>query len=106
MNLLQETIDDIKDYGKSIDGIENIGSEQYSCTWEEFKVLADINYDSGFGGQNVSCDLVILFKDKSWMERGEYDGSEWWEFKSPPVFNKEDKKIESLFSGSWNKIGE
>lgn len=40
-------------------------------------------YDSGYGGQEVLG--TIWYKDGTWSERGEYDGSEWWEYKSCPV---------------------
>lgn len=35
----------------------------------------DFEYDSGFGGQELFG--LILFSD-SYSDRGEYDGSEWW----------------------------
>lgn len=39
-------------------------------------------YDDGYGSQRLFG--VVVFKDGTWLERGEYDGSEWWEFKSTP----------------------
>lgn len=36
---------------------------------------------SGYGAQEVAKDLVLI-GDDFWMERAEYDGSEWWEFVS------------------------
>jgi len=42
----------------------------------------DYTYDSGYGGQEVFG--TIWYKDGTWSERGEYDGSEWWEHKSCP----------------------
>jgi len=44
--------------------------------------LLDREYDDGFGGQEL--DGTIVFKDGTWLERGEYDGSEWWEYKCKP----------------------
>ena len=41
------------------------------------ETLKSINYYSGYGIQELYG--VIAFKDGSWLERGEYDGSEWWE---------------------------
>lgn len=41
------------------------------------EALASINYDNGYGGQELFG--TIVFKDNTWLERGEYDGSEWWE---------------------------
>ena len=46
--------------------------------YNQFLNDIDFIYDSGYGGQKVyGC---IWYVDKSWSERGEYDGSEWWEF--------------------------
>ena len=47
----------------------------------------DYEYDSGYGGQEVFG--FIWYKDGTWSERGEYDGSEWWEYKSCPEIPKE-----------------
>ena len=79
-NLLTETESALLDAGKTPEDIVFIGSEdgKLGCTWEEFQVLADFTYHSGFGGQEVPSDLQIVFKDGSSLVRGEYDGSEWW----------------------------
>lgn len=55
-------------------------------TFEDFKnVLKNINYENRFGGQQLFG--FVVFTDNSWLERGEYDGFEWWEYKRTPVFN-------------------
>lgn len=42
------------------------------------------DYDSGYGGQELYG--VIWYIDGTWSDRGEYDGSEWWEyFKCPQI---------------------
>jgi len=49
-------------------------------TWEEFEEFLnqlDFDYDSGYGGQELFG--TVWFHDGTWMGRGEYDGSEWWE---------------------------
>ena len=55
-NLLQETIQDIEKSGHKVSDIKFIGSisSGYSCTWDEFLALADIEYDAGFGGQEIA----------------------------------------------------
>jgi len=58
-------------------------SEQY----EEFLSALDIEYDSGYGGQQL-YGRVWLTND-AWLERGEYDGSEWWNVKTLPNIHKE-----------------
>lgn len=41
-----------------------------------FLIAIDFNYDQGYGWQEV-CG-TIWYKDRTWSERAEYDGSEWW----------------------------
>ncbi len=109
MNLLNETIADIKESGHAIKDIVFIGSESgYKCSWKEFKILANKEYDDGYGAQKVATDLIILFSDGQNMTRREYDGSEWWEYSKPFKIPKEEKKIISLFARSigWNDMEE
>ena len=86
-NLLKETEKDILDSGHTIEDIIFIGSEKsgHQCTWDEFKVLADFDYDAGYGSASVATDLIIVFRDGHKMWRGEYDGSEWWDYSAPFV---------------------
>lgn len=44
---------------------------------EAFLKSIDFNYDNGYGGQELFG--VILCEDGVWFDRGEYDGSEWWQ---------------------------
>lgn len=83
-NLLQETIKKLKEYQKTERDILWVGSEDFGWfTWEDFKELADTEYNSGHGTQEVASDLLIVGKD-FWLERRDYDGAEWWEFKVMP----------------------
>lgn len=50
--------------------------------FEMFLRSLDYEYDDGYGGQELFG--VIWYTDGTWSERGEYDGSEWWEYKSVP----------------------
>jgi len=97
-NLLAETIQDIAKSGHSPEDIIFIGSvgSGHSCTWSEFKALADFDYDSGYGGAHIAGDLVVVFSDGSDMHRGEYDGSEWWEYSRPFVRPEVELPISSL----------
>ena len=45
--------------------------------------LRSIEYYDGFGSQELFG--TVVFKDGSWLTRGEYDGSEWWERHLLPV---------------------
>lgn len=109
-NLLAETKESIKYTGHTSDDIIFIGSEKsgYSCTWDEFCVLADKEYDNGYGSSEVATDLIIVFSDGQKMWRGEYDGAEWWECSSPFVKPKALKPIKSLFTNSigWDELEE
>jgi len=40
-------------------------------------------YDDGFGGQELYG--FILYSDGTWSDRGEYDGSEWWQHQERPT---------------------
>jgi hypothetical protein len=56
--------------------------------WEVFSEYAQKHfseYDNGYGGAEVP-NICIIFKDKNWLSRGEYDGSEWWNYNhTPPI---------------------
>ena len=41
-----------------------------------------IDYDSGYGSQE--WEGWVSFTDGTWIERSEYDGSEWWSYRSCP----------------------
>ena len=68
-----------------------------SATYEYFLNWAEnfSNYDNGFGAREVP-NVLIVFKDNSWMERNEYDGSEWWEYMKCPSIQDYDVLKEVL----------
>jgi hypothetical protein len=101
MNLLTETLEAIKNSGHAQTDVIFIGSEESGrcCSLDQFKILADQEYDDGFGGQEVARDLVIVFSDGAKMWRGENDGSEWWNFSTPFVKPANTKPIDNLFTG-------
>lgn len=43
----------------------------------------DFEYDDGYGGQQLFG--TVWLTDGTWLERGEYDGSEWWEHRVCPT---------------------
>ena len=86
MNAKKELLEEIE--GKEVEHIK-IGKyidwdnkEIIEGSLEECLPRLDYDYDSGFGGQRLFG--FIWYKDGSWSERGEYDGSEWWSHKTPP----------------------
>lgn len=107
VNLLQETCTVMLESGKTPADIAWIGSRdgEFACTWQEFQLASDELYDNGFGGSQVALDLVMVFKDGSWLERGEYDGSEWWQLKKVPKQQASPKKITRVFS-DWGGLKE
>ena len=85
INLLTETLEEIEANNLKVEDIVYIGTSdgKYSCSWEEFKVLADKRYDNGYGGAEVNPALIIVFKGGEELHREEYDGSEWWDLWKP-----------------------
>ncbi len=82
-NLLNETLAVLKSNNLEPKDVLWIGNKNIKTDWENFAKIADVNYDNGFGGQVVATDLKVVGK-YWWIERHEYDGSEWWEFKQLP----------------------
>lgn len=96
MNFKKETLKFLQDNGKTPDDIIFVCNSESWFTAEEFLALADFKYDAGYGGNEVLNSLMVVGKDW-WLERGEYDGSEWWEFKQlPSVLNLQRKTPELL----------
>ena len=105
MNLLIETIGKLINNKKKEKDVLWVGSKDNYITWNEFKKIADIEYDAGYGGQEVATDLLIVGKD-FWLERQEYDGSECWEFKETPCKPKAKGNIKSVVGSSWENLKE
>jgi hypothetical protein len=100
LNLLKETRVAIKTSGYTVSDIVFIGSPEsgHECTWEQFESLANWDYDSSWGAAKVATDLIVVFSDGQQMWRGEYDGSEWWELRTPFVRPRDPRPIMSLFA--------
>lgn len=90
-NLLKETLKVLKSRHKTPADVQWVGSQDgtYAISWDEFAAIADVNYDASYGSAEIVMDLVVV-GDSWWLERGEYDGSEWWEFKSKPTWSVEE----------------
>lgn len=92
MNLLEETLEFLKEHGKTGFDVLWVGHRAMDArdtvipagTWEEFAALAAFEYDDGLGDININKELVIV-GDDWWLEREEYDGAEWWEFRKLPL---------------------
>lgn len=96
MNLLKETEDFLKENNKSIKDIEFISCGYYDISIDNFiEIAKNTDYNNGFGSQEIDSDLKIVGSDW-WLERHEYDGSEWWEYKQKPQRTNNLSKIETL----------
>ena len=83
-NLLRETQAALKSHKKTPTDVRFVMAYDKGVSWTEFATVADIEYDGGYGGNEIATSLKVV-GDDWWLERGEYDGSEWWEFKTLPV---------------------
>ena len=90
-NFKEETLKKLKEYGKTVEDIKWIGCRSFKIPPDLFWELADRFYDCGYGSTEVAPDLLIA-GDNWWLERHEYDGAEWWEYKKIP--NEPDKTID------------
>lgn len=94
INLLEETFDVITANGYTPKDVSYVivpnVKEQYSnISWDDFaEVTKDINYDNGYGIQEIANLLTIVFKDGNFLERDEYDGSEGWRYVEVPKVNE------------------
>ena len=88
MNLLTETKDVLKKFGKTEQDIEFVTDGKTYCSWKDFvaqlEELGGYIYSNDYGCVEVDLDLKIVGKDW-YLERTEYDGAEWWEFKQMPT---------------------
>ena len=83
-NLYDETVMILRLHRKNLEDVKWVGSKYVYTTWEQFAELAKKTiYDNGFGGAEVATDLKVVGTNW-WLERHEYDGSEWWELKELP----------------------
>ena len=70
-------------YGQDYKLKTNHSQDAYST----FIDSLDFVYDSGYGGQELYG--TIWCEDGTWFERGEYDGSEWWDYHKLPDIPQE-----------------
>ena len=88
MNLLNETRDILLSNNKTFDDVIFIGDRttHTRMTVKDFLEHANVEYNGGYGIEEINTELILVGKD-FWLERHEYDGSEWWEYKSMPNVN-------------------
>ena len=102
-NFYEETIETLEWHGKTPDDILWTGTFRdghyvkfghKGKTIDEFmRELFNFNYDDDYGKQVIDPWLIIVGKGDWYMERGEDDGSEWWNYNRKP--NYPDTEISS-----------
>lgn len=113
VNLKNSTLNVLKQHNKLPSDIKWVGCANFKIPIEEFWKLADREYDAGYGGVEVAEDLIVV-GESWWLERHEYDGSEWWEYKElpkepekilsvPTLFPEKDTEYEYIFLGDFNE---
>jgi hypothetical protein len=104
MNAKEELIEMIRDSNKTLQDVVayNIQLETI-VDWDEepntncFNIVGtnlteeelnhiDMEYDAGYGSQELYG--IVLFNDNTWLQRAEYDGSEWWVHMYPPTIQQ------------------
>lgn len=107
VNFLKETREKILCSNHIEQDVMFVGSYdgKYRINWSEFEEIANFEYDNGHGSQEIASDLIVYFNDGSWLERCEYDGSEWWFFVDFKSFSNNDsyKKFSKLI-GCWDSL--
>lgn len=83
-NFYEETVNVIKDIGKTLDDVVYVSvcDGKYYKPEKFFEQIKDVEYDAGYGIQEINPNIKIVFRD-GFLERNEYDGSEWWRFVKP-----------------------
>lgn len=68
----------------------------------QFLKEIDFYYDNGYGGQELFG--TIWYKDGTWSSRGDYDGSEWWQYNICPEIPEILNRIDKVREEKLNKI--
>jgi hypothetical protein len=91
MDFYEETIECMNLYKKAMEDVAYVTVDGERCFKPErfFERIKGIEYYSGYGHQEINPGLQIVFKDGSFLEREEYDGSEWWHFIAPKKLDVE-----------------
>ena len=107
-NLYDETVTILESHGKTIADIEYIGSSETKInTNKALELMKKTNYDSGYGSQKIAENLMI--KGNGFiMTRGEYDGSEWWDYmQTDPSLPQVDTDVKSFEANiGWESLEE
>lgn len=104
-NLWEETIEVLKDHSLTWDDVDEVilDGDNVTISKENFEEVArKTYYDNGYGAAEIRTDLIIAGWNW-WLERGEYDGSEWWEFQTQPFVPNEYTTVTKLTTNDWGE---
>ena len=88
------------DWDESV--VYNLTTGWDSEDWSKFLSNLDFEYDCGYGDQNLFG--TIWYADGTWSDRGEYDGSEWYEYHICPPIPTELNRLDKVREQKLNKI--
>jgi hypothetical protein len=102
MNAKLELLDKLNEMNKTIENVLAINIKFYigydivDGKYVDFELIKinvignknvinnlDVEYYEGFGSQQLRG--VVLLDNNDWLERQQYDGSEWWEYRKCPT---------------------
>lgn len=111
INLLKETLEDMKEIKKTPEDVAEVqwiahtarNYTKHKCSWELFaSAIKNVEYDNGYGTQEINGTLAVIFKDGSWLERYEYGGAEGWVYKKcPPPAEIEAQTKKEVLTNVW-----
>lgn len=102
IDLIQETKNYMASLGYKKEDIAWIGGRQFAVPINCFWDCPPQMYDPGYGSVHVAIDLTIVFKDNTWLERQEYDGSEWWVHRKAPQEPFEHKWVNTFIDDGYD----
>ena len=91
-----------EDYGDNTSSTFNLTTGWDKEDWNKFLSNLDFEYDSGYGTQNLFG--TIWYVDGTWSNRGEYDGSEWYEYHYCPNIPLELNRVDKVRDKKLNQI--
>lgn len=71
--------------------------------YQEFLEWLDFSYDNGYGSQKLYGFILLKCgaPDRQWLDRHEYDGSEYWVLRKRPVLNPQINEEEK---DKWRRV--
>lgn len=86
VNFLESTINALVNNNKTIDDVLFVRNKTEQCSFIRFaEIVNNFTYINSFGCHEIDSDLVVVGKDGWWLERFNYDGTEYWVFKTTPT---------------------